>query len=467
MVVHRFGPFELDSASRRLYCGRKRVRLSDAESAILLLLVSRAGDIVSIDALIEAAWGNAPVNENSLRQAIRRIRQALEAKRKGVVFIETLRGHGFRFAVAVQRAEREAPPGSLEDLIAPHRAFVLGQTALDSFDVDAIHRARRAFEEAIRRAPEYAEAHVGLATACALAFEATAIDPRPDTASLQCGIEHARRGCALAPSSGEAFSTLALVLFLNGETEDATFAACKAATLDPDNGRHHLRLGYVSWGDQRLRAAGRLLALGIAVTFAHWLRATVFIARGAFEMALEELRLGCAAQDAEPKGSRFSAVGLHLLRGLVYAYLGRLDDAVEEFNRELSWADSGQLYARECGANAWYALGAVRLRQGKRDAAHLAFARALTIAPCHASALAALQRTLPPSAKPIDVAIHRAIALALGNRHADAARVYCDTLMKEPPGPGGWLLPVEPLLNASAHPEIWADALVLVRVRAT
>src|SRR5688572_21236021 len=115
MVVHRFGPFELDSTSRRLYCNRKRIPLSDAESAILLLLVSSAGDIVSIDALIEAAWGSAPVNENTLRQAIRRIRQALAAKRKGVVFIETLRGHGFRFAATVQRVEREVPPGSLED----------------------------------------------------------------------------------------------------------------------------------------------------------------------------------------------------------------------------------------------------------------------------------------------------------------------------------------------------------------
>jgi tetratricopeptide (TPR) repeat protein len=233
----------------------------------------------------------------------------------------------------------------------------------------------------------------------------------------------------------------------------------------------------VSWGDERLRAAQRVLTLGPGLALAHWLRATVFIARSAFGAATEELCIGCAAQDAQPKRSGFPAVGLHLLDGLVHAAHGRLDDAAAALTRELSFADSGQLYARECAANTWYALGAVRLRQLNHEAAEDAFRRALAIAPGHVSAAAALRAEaaaeaalradVPSSSAAIDAAVGRAILLARANRHAEAARVYHDAVSQAPPGPAGWLLPVEPLLNPLEHRGIWAETLALVRLRAT
>ena len=467
IVVHRFGPFELDSASGRLFRGRRRVPLSDTQAAILVQLVSNGGEVVSREALIEAAWGNTAVTENSLRQAIRRLRQALGDGRKGAIYIETLRTRGFRFAAAVARGERDAARVPLEAQLAPFRAFVQGRSELDRLDRDAIRRARHAFDDAVRQAPGYAPAHVGLAMACGLEFDATTSEVPHDTALLVLGIEHARRGCALDPASGEAWSTLAFVLYLNGDTDPAAAAACKAMALEPDDWRHALRAAYVSWGEERLRAARRVLTLCPRLALAHWLRTTVFIARGAFEAALDELRSGCPEQDAQDKGTGFPAVGLHLLHGLVLAAGGRLDQAAAEFTRELSSADSGQLYARECAANTWYALGAVRRRQQRRGEADEAFSRALTIAPSHVSAAAALRGQLPPSSSGVDAAIGRAIGLARGNRHADAARVSREALAQAPPGPAGWLLPVEPLLNPLAHREIWAETLALVRLRAT
>lgn len=475
MTVHRFGPFEL--ASGRLFRGQQRVPLSDTQAAILVHLVANAGEVVARDALIQAAWGNTAVTENSLGQAIRRLRQALAGGRHGAVYIETLTNHGYRFAERVERAERDAPAASLDAQIAPYRAFVQGRTELDTLDAEAIQRARCAFEDAVRLAPEYADAHVGLAMACGLAFEASGADapanastvPSSHTTLLQQGIEHARRGCTLSPSSGEAWSTLAFVLYLSGDSDEAAAAACKAAALDPENSRHALRLAFVSWGDERLRAAGRVLALGPGLALAHWLRATVFIARGAFDAAGEELRLGCAAQDAQPKQSvsGFPAVGLHLLAGLVHAAHDRLDEAAAALAQELRSADSGQMYAKECAANTCYALGAVRLRQHKRDEAEDAFTRALTIAPCHVSAAAALRTPLPPTSTAADAYVGRAIVLATAGRHADAAQVYREAVSHAPPGPAGWLLPVEPTLNPLARPEIWAETLALVRLRAT
>jgi len=477
-MVHRFGPFELNAATGKLRRDGASVRLSVPQSAILTYLVARVGDVVSKEALIEAGWDRLAITDNSLEQAISRLRKLLaEGHTRGgppegghhtaAAYIETVPSQGYRFTASVQRDTHDQRVAPLEAQLAPFRAFVQGRTDLDTLDRHAIGRARSAFEDALRRAPDYAPAHVGLAMACGLAFEATTPDPVRDAAPLELGICHARKASALAPASGEAWSTLAFLLHLNGKTEDAAAAAHNAMTLEPDEWRHALRAAYVTWGDERLRAARRVLTLCPGLALAHWLRATVFMARGASAAALEEVRLGCAAQDAQAKAAHFPGVGLHLLHGLILAAHDRLDAAEAELQRELSWADSGQLYARECAANTWYALGAVYLRQRKPAESELAFGRALTIAPRHVSATAALHREVPPTASAIDAAIGQAIILARCQRHADAARVYSEAVAQAPPGSAGWQLPVEPLLNPLANVEVWGEALALVRMRAT
>ncbi len=58
MVVLRFGPFECDPASGRLYRGNNQIPLSSAQMAILRELVLQRGEPVSNAALVKAAWGN-------------------------------------------------------------------------------------------------------------------------------------------------------------------------------------------------------------------------------------------------------------------------------------------------------------------------------------------------------------------------------------------------------------------------
>ena len=115
------------------------------------------------------------------------------------------------------------------------------------------------FEDALRSAPEYASAHVGLANACVMQFEMTRADPAPDVAALALAAHHAREACRLDPQSGEAWATLGFVLDRTGDRLDARAAATRAVTLEPDNWRHHFRLSYVSWGEERLRAAHQTL----------------------------------------------------------------------------------------------------------------------------------------------------------------------------------------------------------------
>jgi hypothetical protein len=45
-------------------------------------------------------------------------------------------------------------------------------------------------------------------------------------------------------------------------------------------------------------------------------------------------------------------------------------------------------------------------------------------------------------------------------------RVVDQALSAAPPGNAGWLIPVEPLLNVAAAPEVWNSVLARLRTRA-
>ena len=220
------------------------------------------------------------------------------------------------------------------------------------------------------------------------------------------------------------------------------------------------------------------------MALAYWLMGTVFIARQAFDTALDLLCEGRAAQDAQPKSTAgFPAVGLHLLTALALAAVGKVEEAIESLTRELESPHRGQLYARECISNTWYTLGALRHRQGKRAAAAAAFTQALTVVPGHPCAAAApgisaehtkrasLTRlaprdpNTPQDPNTIDAAIAQAIGLVRAGRHPDAARVCGDALNHAPSGLAGWLLPAEPMLNPTGRHEIWADTLRILSNR--
>ena len=134
---------------------------------------------------------------------------------------------------------------------------------------------------------------------------------------------------------------------------------------------------------------------------------------------------------------------------------------------------AGHLYARECAGNTWYAIGALHLRQGRRSEADSAFDEALRRVPLHP--MARLGRRAVDTISPgtievtghgVDVALARAGHLVISGAHVEAASGVEAALAEAPAGPSGWLLPLEPLLNVSARPEIWANALASLRNRA-
>jgi DNA-binding winged helix-turn-helix (wHTH) protein/Tfp pilus assembly protein PilF len=459
--IYRFGPFELDSTRRRLIRDGEPVLLSDRHVEILLLLAANAPHVISKDELIEAAWKDVAVADNSIEQAISGLRKTLGTQPDGGPYIETLARRGYRFGAAVERGKPRQSDASLDVLLAPYRAFVEGRAALETLDRAAVARAHAAFAVALRAEPDYPAAHVGMANACILAYEATRADAAPDAEALRLATHHAREGCRLDAASGEAWSTLAFVLHRGGAAAEAIAAARKAVMLDPDNWHHYLRLAFVSWGEERLRAAHRVLALCPGLALAYWFAATVFVARQAFDAAVDSLRAGCASQDAQRRDtSRFKAVGLHLLHGLVLAAEGEDDRALDELARELEFERDGQLYARESCANAWYSIGAIHHRNGRREEARAAFDEALKRVANHPLAAAA-------TGTKVDDPLAQAVRFAVDGQHEAAARLCAEMLTRAEPGPAGWLLPVEPLLQPLAHPDLWGRTLAILRDRAT
>ena len=473
-----FEPFELDPARRRLTASGEPVAISDRQLDVLVLLVARAGHIVPKDDLLQAGWHDVAVGDNSLEQAISSLRKLL-----GPGHIETVARRGYRFDAAVERKAARESDAALDALIAPHRAFIEGRAALETLEAGQVAHARQVFEGALRSAPDHASAHVGLANACVMQFEMTRADPTPDGAALALAADHARDACRLDPEFAEAWATLGFVLDRTGAHLDALAASKRAVTLEPDAWRHHFRLSFVSWGEERLRAAHRTLALLPDFPLAHWLAATVHVARHVLPEAERELTSALALEAGQLK---FSAVALHWLLGLLHLARGDDTRALVEFERELSAEHAGHLYARECCANTWYAIGALRLRQGLRADAAAAFQQAIDRVAAHPMARAGLvaaarhsERSLPAppasgsseapggGALSIEAAMVRAAQLVAAGNHAAAARSVDEALAGGTAGNAGWLLPIEPLLHVSAHPEAWASALARLRNRAS
>ena len=473
-----FGPFELDAASGRLTRAGEPVSLPARHLDVLAALLGQARSVVSKDALVDAAWRGVAVTDNSLEQAISALRKALGADDTGAPLIQTVPRQGYRFAGEVQRTAARASDAALDALMAPFRAFVEGRAALETLAVDQIGGARAAFERTLAASPDSPSAHVGLATACAMQFEMTRADRTPDVAALRDAVEHAREACRLDPHYGEAWATLGFALERTGSHLDAVAALTRAAGLEPDNWRHHLRLASVGWGEARLRSARRTLALLPGFPLAHWLAATVHVARQALDEAERELTAGCAALANAGGDARLSGVALEWLLGLICLARGDEDQALHHFDRELEAERSGHLYGRECCANVWYAIGAVRLRRGNTKGAAEAFERALERIAGHAPASAALRFADPARASadaassadrprgPVDVAIVRAVALSLSGQPVDAAAVIDRALDGAEPGSHGWLVPVEPILRVPDHVGAWAPALARLRNRA-
>lgn len=107
--VYRFAGFTLEPAERRLSAAGKAIALSPKVFDTLVLLVGRAGHVVSKDELMKELWPRGYVDESNLTKHIWLIRRALGEGENESRLIETVPKVGYRFIAPVSTGEGPPP----------------------------------------------------------------------------------------------------------------------------------------------------------------------------------------------------------------------------------------------------------------------------------------------------------------------------------------------------------------------
>ncbi len=135
----RFGAYRLDPV-QGLKRGQREVRLTPRSIAVLTLLASQPGRVVSKDELFETVWHDTAVTDAALASCIQEIRRALGDPARMPQFVETVHRRGYRFVAEVSDegavAPAEAPP-------PPTSTPLVGRDSELTALSDAFDRARR------------------------------------------------------------------------------------------------------------------------------------------------------------------------------------------------------------------------------------------------------------------------------------------------------------------------------------
>ena len=103
-----FGPFPIDIDRGEVTCDRGPVHLRPKTFSLLRYLVDRAGRVVSKQDLLQSLWPGVVVTDDSLTQAVRELRLALDDRER--VLLRTVLRRGYRLDADVHAAPRPAGP---------------------------------------------------------------------------------------------------------------------------------------------------------------------------------------------------------------------------------------------------------------------------------------------------------------------------------------------------------------------
>lgn len=98
-MLHKFGIFEFDTATRELRKNGRVVALEPQPAKALVLLVSKAGEVVSRDELREAVWGSETHVDfdRGIAYCVSQVRAALGDSGENPLFVQTIPKRGFKF----------------------------------------------------------------------------------------------------------------------------------------------------------------------------------------------------------------------------------------------------------------------------------------------------------------------------------------------------------------------------------
>jgi len=107
----RFANYELDTRAGELWAENQKVHLQEQPLQILMILLERAGDVVTRQELHKALWPGSSFGdlEDGLNHAMRRLREALGDTAERPRIIETVPRRGYRFIAPVESVAAKPP----------------------------------------------------------------------------------------------------------------------------------------------------------------------------------------------------------------------------------------------------------------------------------------------------------------------------------------------------------------------
>jgi DNA-binding response OmpR family regulator len=110
-VVIAIGDAKIDLANFAVTRGDEMIRLTLLEAGLLRLLIENRGRVVSKGDILEKVWNLRPETETrAVDNFVMRLRRFLEDDPKDPKRLLTIRGAGYRLALAAEEGARSAPP---------------------------------------------------------------------------------------------------------------------------------------------------------------------------------------------------------------------------------------------------------------------------------------------------------------------------------------------------------------------
>jgi DNA-binding winged helix-turn-helix (wHTH) protein/tetratricopeptide (TPR) repeat protein len=119
-LCYEFGPYQLNLSERVLKRSGETISLTPKAAEILIMLVTKAGQLVEKEELLKEVWPDTFVEEANLSQNICYLRKALGDDRAGPRYIETVTRRGYRFVATVRVVEAN---GNLSNGVHPAPEF--------------------------------------------------------------------------------------------------------------------------------------------------------------------------------------------------------------------------------------------------------------------------------------------------------------------------------------------------------
>ncbi|MBO9661659.1 winged helix-turn-helix domain-containing protein [Dokdonella sp.] len=258
--IYVLDDLRVDLARQRVTRAQAELDVAGLSFQLLRYLLEQGDRVVGFDELIERVWAPAVVNEETVTQRIKLLRQALGDDGRNPRYVRSVRGRGYQLCSAPQRLEAEtvaaapprrrayaigilgvatllaalavalhrpvapaAPANARDELLQRARYYAgIGQA-------DNNERAIALYEEALRAAPDDAAASVGLSRA--LSARMCLYNGAPDAAARAQALAEAV--IARTPGDSAAHNALAYAHDCRGEIDAAIAEYERAFALDP------------------------------------------------------------------------------------------------------------------------------------------------------------------------------------------------------------------------------------------